>query len=497
MWCWAQGVSSQLLTPAPEFPRRIVLDTDPGIDDAMAILLALRSPELKIEAITTVYGNVPVDLGTENARKLVDLSGRKDVVVARGAWHPMLRPLHTAELIHGENGLGGVELPAPKTRLDPRQAVQVIHDVISANPGKVTLVPVGPLTNIAMAFLQYPELAGKTREIILMGGTVGAGNVTPVAEANIYADAEAAKIVFESGVPILMVDMTACAQARLTREDAAKFDASTDPVAKFIGAIAKPYLAFSERFEPGGAAIYDALAVGIAIDPAVAKTFKPVHVAVETKGELTYGATVTNQSLTTEQSEFRDGRFKIVGFPSVAPNAAFPAVVDGERFRRLFSQRLMSAKPVARALRYLSAEVPQWRVSNGCFSCHNNGDGARALYAAGMRNEATSTTEWLRSPSEWGKSKMDGGSSDKTLALYQFTAALTSAVEAGAIHDRTALREAARQLAAVQSPNGAWRVEDEGEAPGSPVTWGTTLATYFGRRSLMAAGEHGDAVAMG
>jgi len=134
-------------------------------------------------------------------------------------------------------------------------------------------------------------------------------------------------------------------------------------------------------------------------------------------------------------------------------------------------------------------------MKNGCFSCHNNGDGARALYAAGITGPAASTTTWLRAPADWGKGKMDGGSSDKTLALYQFSAALTSAVEAGVLSDRKALRDAARSLAAVQSASGAWRVDDEGEAPGSPVTWGTTLATYFGRRTLLAAGGYDAEVA--
>jgi inosine-uridine nucleoside N-ribohydrolase len=340
---FAQGVSSTRQSPVPEFPRRVILDTDPGIDDAMAVLLALRSPELKVEAITTVAGNVPVELGTENARKLVELARRTDVIVAKGAARPLQRKLSTAEAIHGENGLGGAVLPKPNIGLDPRHAVQVIHDLIEANPGQITLVPVGPLTNIAMAFLQYPDLAAKTREIILMGGTVGTGNVTPAAEANIYHDAEAAKIVFESGVPLLMVDLTACAQARLTRNDAAQLRGSTDPVARFVGAIAEPYLSFSERFGPGGAAIHDALAVGIAIDPQVARIVKPVHVDIETKGEFAYGATVTNQLLTAEHSEWRGDRFVIVGFPRVPANAAYPAVVDGERFVRMFSERMMRA----------------------------------------------------------------------------------------------------------------------------------------------------------
>src|ERR1041385_7851505 len=238
---YAQGVSPTRKAPAPEFPRRIILDTDPGIDDAMAILLALRSPELKVEAITVVAGNVPVELGAENARKLADLAGRTDVIVSKGAAGPLQRKLTTAEAIHGKNGLGGVVLPPPKIALDGRHAVQVIHDVIDANPGQITLVPVGPLTNVALAFLQYPDLAAKTREIILMGGTVGAGNATPVAEANIHQDAEAAKIVFESGVPILMVDLTACAQALLTRDEAVRLRESADPAARFVAAISESY----------------------------------------------------------------------------------------------------------------------------------------------------------------------------------------------------------------------------------------------------------------
>jgi purine nucleosidase len=340
---WAQGVSPIRPTPAPEIPRRIILDTDPGIDDAMAVLLALRSPELKVEAVTTVAGNVPVELGAENARKLVELAGRPDVIVAKGAARPLQRTLITAEAIHGENGLGGVVLPAPKIGLDRRHAVQVIHDVIDANPGHITLVPVGPLTNIAMAFLEYPDLSAKTREIILMGGTVGAGNATPAAEANVHQDAEAAKIVFESGVPILMVDLTACAQALLTRNEASRLRESADPAGKFVAAISESYIRFAESSGSAGAAIHDALAVGIAIDPLVAKTVRPVHVDVETKGEFTYGATVTNLRLTVEHSERRGDRFAIVDFPAVKPNAAYPAVVDGQRFVQMFVKRMTQA----------------------------------------------------------------------------------------------------------------------------------------------------------
>jgi hypothetical protein len=155
---------------------------------------------------------------------------------------------------------------------------------------------------------------------------------------------------------------------------------------------------------------------------------------------------------------------------------------------------LYAQTPVEKALRYLSLEVPKWRAENGCFSCHNNGDGARALYAAGMLEPLETTTGWLTSPGEWDKGKSDVAYSDKTLALYQFAAALTSAREAGAIRNPQVLHEVAKRLLAEQQPDGSWRVDDEGDAPGSPVTWGTTLATYFGRRTLLAAGGFDEAV---
>jgi hypothetical protein len=151
--------------------------------------------------------------------------------------------------------------------------------------------------------------------------------------------------------------------------------------------------------------------------------------------------------------------------------------------------------PVARALTYLATETPKWRKENGCFSCHNNGDGARALYAAGVLIPVQATTAWLNDPSQWEKGKTNPAYSDKTLALYQFAAALTSAIEAGAIRDRRPLQEAALRLARVQRRDGSWQVQDEGDAPGSPVTWGTTLATYFGLRTVRAAGGQFEAVA--
>src|SRR5262249_11750041 len=173
-----------------------------------------------------------------------------------------------------------VELPAPKIALDRRHAVQVIHDLIEAKPGQIILITLGPLTNIAMAFRQYPDLPAKTREMIVVNGSVAGGLGRPLATPDIYRDAEAAKVVFESGVPILMVDLTACMQARFTRKDAARLRESSDAVARFVGAISERYLDFVQRtLNPGGAASYlNALGVGLAIDPVIAKTLKAIHV---------------------------------------------------------------------------------------------------------------------------------------------------------------------------------------------------------------------------
>jgi purine nucleosidase len=208
-------------------PRKIILDFDPGIDDALAFLLAVQSPELKIEALTVVSGNVIVDQGAENALKLVELSGKDNIIVAKGSKYPLVNKLTTAEIIHGKNGLANVSLPAPSKQLDARHAVDVIIDIVNSNPGEITLVPVGPLTDIALALLKDSSLSIKIPEIILMGGSIVGGNVTPAAEANIRNDPEAAKIVFNSGIPITMVGLGATRQAILNQYNIDELNSKT------------------------------------------------------------------------------------------------------------------------------------------------------------------------------------------------------------------------------------------------------------------------------
>lgn len=330
--------------PTAENPRRIILDVDPGIDDAMAMLFAMRSPELQIEAITVVAGNVVVDQGATNALALVELAGRPDIPVAKGASRPLVRKLSTAELIHGEKGLGETALPAPTKTLDPRHAVDLIVEIVRENPGEITLVPVGPLTNIALALLREPELASWVPEIILMGGSIVGGNASPAAEANIHNDPEAARVVFRSGIPITMVGLGATGQTRITRAHLPRLEAGASPLGRYVAELADFYLRFSERLGFEGTSLHDPLAVGLAIDKSLAREMRAMHIDVETQGELTTGETVANRSLYLEVVEDLGDRTRLSNFPRIEPNADVPIVIDSERFSSLFFERLTTER---------------------------------------------------------------------------------------------------------------------------------------------------------
>ena len=185
--------------------RPIIIDCDPGQDDAVALLVALASPdELEVKGITTVAGNVPLGLTESNARKIRELARRPDVPVFAGCSRPILRPLHTAETVHGPTGIDGAELPEPRRPLEATHAVDFIVDAAKGVGEPLTLVTLGPLTNIGVALVKAPEIAAGIREIVMMGGAMRGGNTTPVAEFNLFVDPHAARIVFESGVPVVM-----------------------------------------------------------------------------------------------------------------------------------------------------------------------------------------------------------------------------------------------------------------------------------------------------
>ena len=215
--------------PTAAAPRRVIIDTDPGVDDALAILLALRSPELQVEAITPVAGNVPLEFTLPNALKLVEIAGRTDVPVAGGARHPLVRKLVTGEHVHGNNGLAGVEFPEPKIKPVAESAPEMIRKIVKANPGEITIVAVGPLTNVALALRADPDLAAKIKAIVIMGGSLSGGNVTPAAEFNLYVDPEAARIVFDAGVPLTMVGLDVTRKVLFTDERLKVMETAKNP----------------------------------------------------------------------------------------------------------------------------------------------------------------------------------------------------------------------------------------------------------------------------
>jgi inosine-uridine nucleoside N-ribohydrolase len=279
-------------TTADRAASPVIIDTDPGVDDALALLLAMRSPELKIEAITVVAGNVPLDLGLPNALRMVEISGRRDIPVAPGATGPLVRRLVTATYAHGENGLGGAVFPDPTLKPVAEPAADLIQAIVAKYPGEVTLVTIGPLTNIATALRADPELAGKVRSLVMMGGSLSGGNITPAAEFNIYVDPEAARIVFQSGIPLTMVGLDVTRKTTLTDDHVRVLETAHNPVSQAAAKIARK--AIEHNREMGfvvGPNMHDSLAVAAFLDPSLL-TFKEYYVDVETAGELTAGETV-------------------------------------------------------------------------------------------------------------------------------------------------------------------------------------------------------------
>jgi purine nucleosidase len=276
--------------------RKIIIDTDPGQDDAVAILLALASPELDVIGITAVAGNVPLNLTELNARKISELAGRPDQRVYAGADKPLKRKLVTAEYVHGKTGLDGPDLPEPQMHLQDEHAVDFIVDALmSDEAGQITLCPLGPLTNIALALTKSPEIAPKIREIVLMGGGFfEGGNVTPAAEFNIYVDPEAAEIVFASGVPIVMFPLDVTHKALTSRVRVERFRA----LGTRAGIATAQLLDFFERYDEqkygtDGGPLHDPNVIAYLLRPDL-YSGRHCNVAIETQSELTLGMTVVD-----------------------------------------------------------------------------------------------------------------------------------------------------------------------------------------------------------
>ncbi len=319
-------------------PRRIIIDTDPGTDDAIAILLALNSPELEVDGITIVAGNVVAEQACENALKLLSLAGRTDIPVALGAQGPLVQELVTAGS-HGETGLAETSLPAPSMARDPRFGPDLIVELIHRHPGEITLVALGPLTNVAIALATDPSIARLVREVVLMGGAVCGGNVDAVAEFNIFVDPEAACRVFEAGWPLTMVGLEIGRKALLKPEHVEALRTGVGPQRSFAAEVVSFLVeqSCSRGFE--GAPVYDATAMAAVIDRSLIRT-ELLRVDVELRGEFTRGQTVVNRRNAHNRRVPVEGHLEFRGTEPLEPNVHVALDIDVKRFLEFLIDRL-------------------------------------------------------------------------------------------------------------------------------------------------------------
>ena len=272
--------------------QRIILDTDPGIDDALAILLALSEPRVSLEAITVSYGNCSLDQGVLNALSILELAQSNHLPVARGADRPLVQPLLLAPETHGNSGLGYAELPPPNIGPDPTPAVSLMIEKILADPGEFTIVAVGPLTNLALALRTEPRLHGAIKDVYIMGGAIRYdGNTTPQAEFNAYSDPHAAHIVFHSGLPITLVPLDVTYQVVFTSEDLARLQKFDVPLTRFIGDATRFYMEFHDEYQKiSGCVINDPLALAITYLPDLVSC-QELYVDIDISGGVSMGKT--------------------------------------------------------------------------------------------------------------------------------------------------------------------------------------------------------------
>jgi inosine-uridine nucleoside N-ribohydrolase len=303
----------------------IILDCDPGHDDAIALLLALGSPEIQLLGVTTVSGNQTVERTTANAIRVLDHVGRSDIPVAAGAPRPLVREARIAANGHGETGLDGPELPAPARDPEPEHAIEWIARTLEASPAPVTVVPTGPLTNVALLLARYPGIESRLERIVLMGGAIGEGNVTPAAEFNIWVDPEAASRVFESPIDLTMVGLDVTHQALMTPAHAERLAAS-GRAGKLVADLYEFYSRFHRRQHGWeGAPIHDAVAMGHVIDPTLLDTVQ-CGVRVDTGPEISRGRTYAD----------------LHGRMGWEPRHPVAVGIDAERFLELVVERIGS-----------------------------------------------------------------------------------------------------------------------------------------------------------
>ena len=276
--------------------KRIIIDTDPGIDDTAAILFALTSGAVRVEMLTTVFGNATIENATRNALRILEAAECDDIPVYRGAGRPLLREPRIGSNVHGSDGLGDVYTDAPRTRVREGRAVERMIEHVMSNPGEITLLALGPLTNVALALSVEPAMATALQSLVVMGGAVRTrGNITPVATANLYNDAEAASIVYRSGAPVVQIGMDVCRPTLITNRHLDKIRAASHPIAELLTRITPCIMAAYERNEgvTEGAHYNDVPAAAYVIDPTLFRGER-LAVQIETDSPLTRGQTVTD-----------------------------------------------------------------------------------------------------------------------------------------------------------------------------------------------------------
>jgi purine nucleosidase len=276
-------------------PKKILLDTDPGIDDACAILLALASPELSVEGLTVVHGNCSLEQGTANALSVLELANASHIPVAKGCELPLVQPSLLAPETHGDSGLGYAKLPEPRSKPLTQHGIDFLIETILASPGEITLVAIAPLTNVALAIRKEPRILEALKEIIIMGGAIRhEGNTTALAEFNTYVDPHAAQIVYQAGIPTTLVPLDVTYQCILTPSDVSRLQNIDSPIPKFVADATRFYMEFHDEYQQiEGCVINDPLALALTFIPELC-TYQELPVEVDLSGGISMGKTVAD-----------------------------------------------------------------------------------------------------------------------------------------------------------------------------------------------------------
>jgi purine nucleosidase len=271
--------------------NRIIIDTDPGVDDALAFLLALASPEIQLEALTTTHGNVTLEKATRNALSVLEMAHVSHIPVAQGSMFPLVEPLRVFDSVHGASGIGNSKLPESDIKPVPQHAVDYLIERVLAEPNEISIFSIGPLTNVAMAIRKEPEIAKAVKELVIMGGAIqDGGNMTPLAEFNIFVDPHAAHIVFHSGIPITLIPLDATHKCLLKQEHVDRLIKIDSPITLFIKEAVEVYLKSSLKLGYQGSALHDPLTLATIIAPELL-TLKEYYVDVDISGGVSMGKT--------------------------------------------------------------------------------------------------------------------------------------------------------------------------------------------------------------